>query len=72
MPTYEYRCPNCGHITEDFVKSISASKETVPCEECETESNKIIGNARPVHFGEGFMTPSSNNSHGAIKYNKNK
>lgn len=72
MPTYEYRCPACGHVTEDFVKLMSQRKETIPCEKCKTMSKSIIGNPRPVFFGEGFDTPSSFNSSGAVKMNKQK
>jgi putative FmdB family regulatory protein len=43
MPTYDYRCdsPSCGHITEE-VHSIKDIPQHSECEECGSESYKIL------------------------------
>lgn len=42
MPTYGYKCPECGTEMEDFAL-IKDRKQTLPCTKCGTES--------PRHFG---------------------
>lgn len=39
MPIYEYRCENCGAVTEFLQKSVTVP-ETVTCESC--GSGKVV------------------------------
>lgn len=54
MPTYEYRCDNCGHEFEHF-QSITA-RPLRKCPECGRNSlNRLIGTGAGVIFkGSGF------------------
>ena len=46
MPTYDYKCPKCGHIQEEF-HNMSEDPE-IKCSECENIMSKTI------HGGTGF------------------
>jgi putative FmdB family regulatory protein len=54
MPTYEYKCKNCGHTFEEF-QSMSAAS-LVECPVCKTPNlQRIIGNGAGMIFkGSGF------------------
>lgn len=53
MPTYDYRCPECGHEQERF-HGIN-QKPKVECEECGTRMKKLMGKGAGVIFkGTGF------------------
>jgi len=53
MPTYEYRCPQCG---SEFEKFQSMSEEpTAPCPECGTNAvRRLSGGAGFLFKGSGF------------------
>ncbi|HEU0016216.1 MAG TPA: zinc ribbon domain-containing protein [Longimicrobium sp.] len=53
MPTYEYRCPECGN---EFEKFQSMSDEPVaPCPECGTNAQRrLSGGAGFLFKGSGF------------------
>jgi putative FmdB family regulatory protein len=58
MPTYEYRCGNCGHELE-AVQSFSDSPLTV-CPTCGQEAlRKLFGNVGVVFKGPGFYRTDS-------------
>jgi len=54
MPTYEYKCENCGHLFEQF-QSIT-SKPLRVCPQCgENKLNRLIGAGSGIIFkGSGF------------------
>ncbi len=54
MPTYEYKCKNCGHSFEIFQSMNDAPLKT--CEKCNTDSLKrLIGRGAGIIFkGTGF------------------
>lgn len=53
MPTYEYKCKDCGHVFERF-ESIKAGN-TKKCPECGNRANRLIGTGGAVIFkGSGF------------------
>jgi putative FmdB family regulatory protein len=54
MPTYEYKCENCGHLFEQF-QSIT-SKPLRVCPQCgESKLNRLIGAGSGIIFkGSGF------------------
>lgn len=54
MPTYEYRCSECGHTLEEF-QSISASP-LVDCPQCGKPGLKRVlgGGAGMIFKGQGF------------------
>lgn len=51
MPTYEYKCENCG--TFEKIQKISASPLT-ECPDCKGEVKKIIGAPGIIFKGSGF------------------
>ena len=53
MPTYEYKCPNCGTLFERFQKI--TSKPELPCPKCGTSAQRLIsGGSGLVFKGSGF------------------
>lgn len=53
MPIYEYQCPKCGRIFEEWVKSSEAHKEE-PCPECGAPSPRIMSRTSFVLKGDGW------------------
>ena len=41
MPTYDYRCGACDHVTSQ-VFTMADTPKTIACEECAAEASKII------------------------------
>ena len=65
MPTYEYRCSNCGAEIEVFQKMSDAP--VTHCEKCGNETLKRIvsGGAGVIYKGEGwYVTDYSKKSSG--------
>ncbi len=53
MPTYEYKCKECGHSFEVF-QSMSA-EPVKACPKCKGEVKRLIGpGAGPIFKGSGF------------------
>lgn len=53
MPTYEYRCPSCGHEFERFKKM--SEQAHAPCPECGDQADQLIsGGAGLLFKGSGF------------------
>jgi putative FmdB family regulatory protein len=53
MPTYEYRCEECGHEFERFQKMSDKAVRT--CPECGGKVRRLIGTGAAVIFkGAGF------------------
>lgn len=53
MPTYEYRCRECGHEFEEFQSMTAEPVET--CPECSGEVERLIGSGAGLIFkGSGF------------------
>lgn len=53
MPIYEYECPKCGKVFEEWVKSSEAHKEE-PCPDCGTLSPRIVSRTSFVLKGDGW------------------
>ena len=53
MPIYEYQCPKCGNIFEEWAKASEAHKEE-PCPRCGTPSPRIISRTSFVLKGDGW------------------
>ena len=53
MPIYEYQCPQCAHIFEEWVQHSSASEES-PCPLCGTSAVHVISNTAFVLKGGGW------------------
>ncbi len=61
MPTYEYRCADCGHEFEEF-QSISDAPVTI-CPSCGGKTQRIIsGGAGLIFKGSGFYITDYRNS----------
>ena len=53
MPHYDYKCPECGHIQEEFHKM--GDKPRIKCEECGKNMELTISTTqRPIFKGGGF------------------
>ena len=53
MPTYEYKCDNCGHTFEEFQSMIDAPLEK--CPKCGGKIQRLIGAGAGLIFkGSGF------------------
>jgi putative FmdB family regulatory protein len=54
MPTYEYRCRDCGHQFEKFTTKIS-NDSSVDCPKCDGLAERLIsGGAGLLFKGSGF------------------
>ncbi|UCF39969.1 MAG: zinc ribbon domain-containing protein [Gemmatimonadota bacterium] len=53
MPTYDYRCPKCGHAYEAFQKI--SDRTRAKCPQCGTRGERRITGGAGIHFkGSGF------------------
>ncbi|MCR4666399.1 MAG: zinc ribbon domain-containing protein [Desulfovibrio sp.] len=53
MPIYEYQCPQCGRIFEEWVKVADAHTEE-SCPDCGTSSPRLISHTSFVLKGGGW------------------
>lgn len=61
MPTYDYRCTNCGHQFEAFQKM--SDKPLTQCPECKGILKRLIGSGSgPIFKGTGFYQTDYKNS----------
>jgi putative FmdB family regulatory protein len=65
MPTYEYRCRDCGEHLE-VVQSFTDEALT-KCPACDGNLRKVFGNVGIVFKGSGFYKTDSRGSTGASK-----
>jgi putative FmdB family regulatory protein len=57
MPLLEFKCNECGAITEKLVESYRVPKysHVVTCNECGKDARRIISTPAPAQFtGSGF------------------
>ncbi len=60
MPIYEYQCPQCHNIFEEWL-SVSTATDTSPCPECNTSAARIISNTAFVLKGGGWYVTEYGN-----------
>ncbi len=61
MPTYEYKCKNCGYIFEKFQKI--TDKPITSCPKCNGEVFRLISGGGGIIFkGSGFYITDSKKS----------
>ncbi len=60
MPIYEYQCPACHTVFEEWL-SVSEATETAPCPQCKTEAVHIISNTAFVLKGGGWYVTDYGN-----------
>jgi putative FmdB family regulatory protein len=53
MPVYEYACPTCRNIFEEWLK-FSETTESMPCPKCGSRAQRIISNTAFVLKGGGW------------------
>lgn len=53
MPIYEYQCPKCGNVFEEWAKASESHKEE-PCPKCGTPSPRIMSRTSFVLKGDGW------------------
>jgi putative FmdB family regulatory protein len=61
MPTYDYRCPKCGHVFELF----HSMKDDAPkkCPKCRTRARRVpAGGAGLLFKGSGFYITDNRSS----------
>ena len=54
MPTYEYKCSNCGHMLEEFQSMSAEPLRTCPNCKKETLKRGLGGGAATIFKGQGF------------------
>lgn len=61
MPTYEYKCLECGHVFEKFQKM---SDEPInECPKCKGKVKRLLGaGAGPIFKGSGFYQTDYKNA----------
>ena len=53
MPTYDYKCENCGYVFEHFQKI--SDEPLTECSICKGEIKRLIGaGLGPIFKGSGF------------------
>ncbi|MFC2134036.1 FmdB family zinc ribbon protein [Bacteroidota bacterium] len=53
MPTYDYKCENCGYVFEHFQKM--SDEPLTECHICKGEIKRLIGaGLGPIFKGSGF------------------
>lgn len=72
MPTYDYKCSECGNLFEVFQTMSAEPIKT--CPKCGGKVKRLIGaGAGPIFKGSGFyQTDYKNSSSNTIKKNDNK
>ncbi len=60
MPIYEYQCPECHTVFEEW-QSISAAKDFFACPQCTAMSSRIISNTAFVLKGSGWYVTEYGN-----------
>ena len=71
MPTYDYNCPKCGYITEEF-HSMSEDPDYI-CPECkETLKKGPGGGTGYIWSGEGTMSGGTRNNSFGFRHGKKK
>ena len=53
MPVYEYACPDCRNVFEEWLK-VSDAVENAPCPKCGSRAQRIISNTAFVLKGGGW------------------
>ncbi len=53
MPIYEYQCPKCGRVFEEWAKASDAHKEEA-CPNCGTPAPRIMSRTSFVLKGDGW------------------
>ena len=68
MPTYDYKCNNCGYTFEQFQKMSDAPLEECPV--CKGEVKRLIGaGLGPIFKGSGFYQTDYKSKSGLGKSN---
>lgn len=57
MPTYEYKCPNCGH-EDDIWTTVSKRKDQV-CSECGNATTQVVRTPAQPHWTSLAMGESA-------------
>ncbi|MFZ1289373.1 MAG: FmdB family zinc ribbon protein [Melioribacteraceae bacterium] len=61
MPTYDYKCSDCGYIFEELQKMTDELLKV--CPKCSGKLNRLIGaGAAPIFKGTGFYQTDYKNS----------
>lgn len=52
MPIYEYRCEDCGEVTEGL-RSMSSADEPIACEHCGSQKTQRVQSVFAASVAEG-------------------
>lgn len=71
MPTYEYKCTECGHVFEIFQKMTAEPIKV--CPKCKGGVKRLLGaGAGPIFKGSGFYQTDYKNKKTETKTSKSK
>jgi putative FmdB family regulatory protein len=71
MPTYDYKCPNCGTVFERVQKITSSPKS--PCPKCGGMAQRLISGGHGLVFkGSGFYETDYKRPDDKAKHEKRK
>ena len=62
MPTYKYRCKECGHEFE--VRQRMSDKSLTECPVCGGTVRRVVGSVGIVFKGSGFYVTDNRNANG--------
>ncbi len=62
MPTYKYRCKECGHEFE--VRQRMSDKPLTKCPECGGRIRRVLGSVGVVFKGSGFYVTDNRSANG--------
>ena len=54
MPIYEYRCPDCHQVFEEWCKQVEDSTVTHACPVCSAQAKRLISSTSFSLKGEGW------------------
>ncbi len=62
MPIYEYQCPECAHVFEEWVKSATdENADHHPCPSCQATASRMMSNTSFVLKGGGWYVTEYGN-----------
>ncbi len=53
MPIYEYNCPNCSEVFEEWVRNSEVS-DFAPCPNCQTNAPRMVSQTTFILKGGGW------------------
>lgn len=61
MPIHEYKCNNCGELSEEFYLSQKEVKNKIKCKKCGKYMNKLVSSSNFHLKGSGWYVTDYKN-----------